>query len=55
MIIVPSEGVAGAVLIQQPENTQWAYKVAQKTFDEEKNAVYGMHPYMSSENFAFMP
>ncbi|HMM17622.1 MAG TPA: amidohydrolase [Petrimonas sp.] len=47
------EGVAGAVLVNTPENTQWAYKVAQETFGEE-NAVYGMHPYMGSEDFAFM-
>lgn len=47
------EGVAGAVLVNTPENTQWAYKVAQETFGEE-NAVYNMHPYMGSEDFAFM-
>ena len=47
------EGVAGAVLVNTPENTQWAYKVTQETFGEE-NAVYGMHPYMGSEDFAFM-
>lgn len=47
------EGVAGAVLVNTPENTQWAYKVAQETFGED-NAVYGMHPYMGSEDFAFM-
>ncbi len=47
------EGVAGAVLVNTPENTQWAYKVAQEAFGEE-NAVYGMHPYMGSEDFAFM-
>jgi hippurate hydrolase len=47
------EGVADAVLVNTPENTQWAYKVAQETFGEE-NAVYGMHPYMGSEDFAFM-
>lgn len=47
------EGVAGAVLVNTPENTQWAYKVAQETFGED-NAEYGMHPYMGSEDFAFM-
>ncbi len=47
------EGVAGAVLVNTPENTQWAYKVAQDTFGED-NAEYGMHPYMGSEDFAFM-
>lgn len=47
------EGVAGAVLVNTPKNTQWAYKVTQETFGED-NAIYGMHPYMGSEDFAFM-
>lgn len=47
------EGVAGCVLVNSAEHTQWAYGVAQKTFGEE-NAIYNMHPYMGSEDFAFM-
>lgn len=47
------EGVAGAVLVNTLESTKWAYKVAQDTFGED-NAVYGMDPYMGSEDFAFM-
>ncbi len=47
------EGVAGTVLVNTPENTQWAYKIAQETFGED-NAVYDMHPFMASEDFAFM-
>ncbi|MDO5665504.1 MAG: M20 aminoacylase family protein [Bacteroidia bacterium] len=47
------EGVAGAVLVNTPENTQWAADVTRKTFGDD-NVVYGMHPYMGSEDFAFM-
>ena len=47
------EGVAGAVLINTPENTQWAAKVAKETFGEDQ-VVENMHPYMGSEDFAFM-
>lgn len=47
------EGVAGAVLINTPENTQWAMKVARETFGEDQ-VVENMHPYMGSEDFAFM-
>ncbi|MHB9054632.1 MAG: M20 aminoacylase family protein [Paludibacteraceae bacterium] len=47
------EGVAGAVLVNMPENTRWASEVAKETFGED-NVVYDMHPYMGSEDFAFM-
>jgi len=47
------EGVAGAVLINTPENTRWAAKVAKATFGEDQ-VVENMHPYMGSEDFAFM-
>ncbi|MGI6572730.1 MAG: M20 aminoacylase family protein [Fermentimonas sp.] len=47
------EGVAGAVLVNTPENTRWAANVAKATFGEE-NVVENMHPYMGSEDFAFM-
>ena len=47
------EGVAGAVLVNTPENTQWAVNVAKATFGEE-SVVENMHPYMGSEDFAFM-
>lgn len=47
------EGVAGAVLINTPENTQWAMKVARETFGDDQ-VVENMHPYMGSEDFAFM-
>lgn len=47
------EGVAGAVLINTPENTKWAANVAKATFGEDQ-VVENMHPYMGSEDFAFM-
>lgn len=47
------EGVAGAVLVNTPENTRWAMEVAKQTFGEEQ-VVENMHPYMGSEDFAFM-
>ncbi len=47
------EGVAGAVLVNTPEETQWAVKVAKATFGEDQ-VVENMHPYMGSEDFAFM-
>lgn len=47
------EGVAGAVLVNTPENTRWAANVAKATFGEE-NVMENMHPYMGSEDFAFM-
>jgi hippurate hydrolase len=47
------EGIPGAVLVNTPENTQWAAKVARNVFGEEK-VVDTLHPYMGSEDFAFM-
>jgi hippurate hydrolase len=47
------EGVAGTVLINTQENTQWAAGVAKATFGEDQ-VVENMHPYMGSEDFAFM-
>ena len=47
------EGIPGAVLVNTPENTQWAAEVAETIFGEE-NVVYDMNPYMGSEDFAFM-
>ena len=47
------EGIPGAVLVNTPENTQWAANVARKTFGDDQ-VVYPVHPYMGSEDFAFM-
>lgn len=47
------EGVPGAVLVNTPENTHWATKVARDIFGEE-NVDDTLHPYMGSEDFAFM-
>lgn len=47
------EGIPGAVLVNTPENTQWAANVARDIFGEE-NVVYPGDPYMGSEDFAFM-
>ncbi|GAB2540359.1 M20 aminoacylase family protein [Rufibacter soli] len=47
------EGIPGAVLVNTPENTQWAAKVAKNVFGEEK-VIDTLHPYMGSEDFAFM-
>lgn len=47
------EGVAGTVLVNTPENTQWAARVAKKTFGEDM-VIYGAKALMSSEDFAFM-
>lgn len=47
------EGIPGAVLVNTPENTKWAAKVAENIFGEE-NVFYDMNPYMGSEDFAFM-
>jgi hippurate hydrolase len=47
------EGIPGAVLVNTPENTQWAANVARQVFGE-KNVVYPGLPYMGSEDFAFM-
>ena len=48
-----TEGVPGAVLVNSPENTQWATNVARSVFGEE-NVVDTLHAYMGSEDFAFM-
>ena len=47
------EGVPGAVLVNTPEPTEWAANVARKVFGEEK-VDDTLHPYMGSEDFAFM-
>lgn len=47
------EGVPGAVLVNTPENTRWAAGVARNVFGDE-NVDDGLHPYMGSEDFAFM-
>ena len=47
------EGVPGAVLVNTPANTRWAADVARGVFGEE-NVVDTLHPYMGSEDFAFM-
>ena len=47
------EGEPGAVLINTSENTIWAIEVAKKIFGEN-NVITDMHPYMGSEDFAFM-
>nr|WP_320037916.1 M20 aminoacylase family protein [uncultured Bacteroides sp.] len=47
------EGIPGTVLVNTPENTQWAADVARKTFGNDQ-VVYPVHPYMGSEDFAFM-
>lgn len=47
------EGVPGAVLVNTPENTQWAAGIARGVFGEE-NVDDKLHPYMGSEDFAFM-
>ncbi len=47
------EGIPGAVLVNTPENTQWAASVARNIFGDDQ-VVYPAHPYMGSEDFAFM-
>ena len=47
------EGIPGAVLVNTPENTHWAADVARRVFGEE-NVDDHLHPYMGSEDFAFM-
>lgn len=47
------EGIPGTVLVNTAENTQWASTVAKKTFGADK-VVDNTHPYMGSEDFAFM-
>ena len=47
------EGIPGAVLVNNPENTEWAANVARNAFGEE-NVIFPAQPYMGSEDFAFM-
>lgn len=47
------EGIPGTVLVNHEAETHWAAKVAKKTFGEE-NVITNAHPYMGSEDFAFM-
>lgn len=47
------EGVPGAVLVNDPEQTAFAAEVARKTFGDDQ-VVYPFRPFMSSEDFAFM-
>ena len=47
------EGIPGAVLVNTPENTEWAVNVALDVFGEDK-VDDTLHPYMGSEDFAFM-
>ena len=46
-------GIPGAVLINTSENTTWAAGVAKNIFGQE-HVVGNHHPYMGSEDFAFM-
>ncbi|MBD8018062.1 M20 aminoacylase family protein [Kaistella pullorum] len=47
------EGIPGTVLVNAEEETHWAAEVAKKTFGAE-NVITDAHPYMGSEDFAFM-
>lgn len=47
------EGVPGAVLVNTPEETEFAKGVAEKYFGSE-SVEYPSPPYMGSEDFAFM-
>lgn len=47
------EGIPGTVLVNTEAETQWASNVAKETFGEE-NVFNDAHPYMGSEDFAFM-
>jgi hippurate hydrolase len=47
------EGIPGAVLVNTPENTKWAAGVARSVFGDE-NVDDTLHPFMGSEDFAFM-
>lgn len=47
------EGIPGTVLVNTPENTDWAASVAKATFGEE-NVIENANPLMGSEDFAFM-
>lgn len=46
-------GVPGAVLVNTPENTRWAAGVARDVFGEDR-VDDTLHPFMGSEDFAFM-
>ncbi len=47
------EGIPGAVLVNSAQNTNWAAGVASDLFGKDKVENPG-HPYMGSEDFAFM-
>ena len=47
------EGVPGAVLVNDPEETRKAYEIARETFGDER-VVYPGPTYLGSEDFAFM-
>lgn len=47
------EGIPGTVLVNSDKETHWASNVAKETFGEE-NVITDAHPYMGSEDFAFM-
>ncbi|ROI10043.1 amidohydrolase [Chryseobacterium sp. H3056] len=47
------EGIPGTVLVNSEEETHWAAKVAKETFGENQ-VITDAHPYMGSEDFAFM-
>src|SRR5690606_1799078 len=47
------EGVPGAVLVNDPEETRKAYEIARAAFGAE-NVVFPGPMYLGSEDFAFM-
>lgn len=47
------EGVPGAVLANDPEETRRAYEIARKAFGDER-AIFPGPTYLGSEDFAFM-
>ena len=47
------EGIAGAVLVNNPKHTEWAARVARDVFGET-NVDDNLHPFMGREDFAFM-
>ena len=47
------EGIPGAVLVNTPANTHWAADVARDVFGDDK-VDDTLHPFMGSEDFAFM-
>ena len=48
-----SEGMPGAVLVNDPDETHRAYEIARDAFGED-NAVYPGPTFLASEDFAFM-